>query len=215
MNRKKKYVLFVAILFVMLPVLLVENSSLIEAPNQSKIDARVFRRDMRKLWEDHSEKTRQLIITTLSDLPNQNETIQNLIQNQNEIGNAIKPFYGDQTSDELSELLKEHTEISVIMLQAARKADPKEFEASVARWYANADEIAEFLQETNQENWPFRKTKPMFRIYLDLTLEEALARWKGDFAASDIAHDKVRTQALEIADMLSDGLINRFRRKFK
>jgi len=215
MNRKKKYILIIVILFTTLSILLAGNSSLIEAQNQSKIDSQVFRTTMRQLWEDHSERTRELIVSTLSDLPNQNETSQNLIQNQNEIANAIKPFYGDPTGDELAELFKEHTEISVTMLQAARKADPEEFEDSVARWYANADEIAEFLQETNQENWPFRKTRPMFRIYLDLTLEEALARWKGDFAASDAAHDKVRNQAHKIADMLSDGLINRFRGRFK
>lgn len=215
MNRKKKYVLIVVILFMMLPVLLAGNSALIEAQNQSKIDPRVFRTNMRKLWEDHSERTRELIISTLSDLPNQDEATQNLIQNQNEIGNAIKPFYGDAAGDELAEMLTEHTRIGVTMLQAARKADPEAFEDAVARWYSNADEVAEFFQETNQENWPLRKTKPMLRVYLDLTLEEALARWNGDFAASDAAHDKVQNQALEIADMLSEGLINKFRGRFR
>jgi hypothetical protein len=215
MNRKKKYVLIVVILFMMLPVLLAGNSALIEAQNQSKIDSQVFRTNMRKLWEDHSERTRELIISTLSDLPNQNEATQNLIQNQNEIGNAIKPFYGDAAGDELAEMLTEHTRIGVTMFQAARKADPEAFEDAVARWYFNADEVAEFFQETNQENWPLRKTKPMLRVYLDLTLEEALARWNGDFAASDAAHDKVQNQALEIADMLSEGLINKFRGRFR
>lgn len=212
MSRKKKYVLLVVILFTILPVLLAGNS---ENQNQPKIDPQVFRNDMRKLWEAHSETTHQLIISTLSDLPNQEETIQNLIQRQNEIVNAIRPFYGNDAGDDLAELLEEHTLIGVTMLQAARKADPKAFEDSVERWYSNADEIAEFFQETNQENWPLRKTQPMIRAYLDLTLEEALARWNGDFAASDAAHDKVQNQALKIADMLSEGLINRFRGRFQ
>lgn len=212
MSRKKKYVLLVVILFTILPVLLAGNS---ENQNQPKIDPQVFRNDMRKLWEAHSETTHQLIISTLSDLPNQEETIQNLIQRQNEIVNAIRPFYGNDAGDDLAELLEEHTLIGVTMLQAARKADPQAFEDSVERWYSNADEIAEFFQETNQENWPLRKTQPMIRAYLDLTLEEALARWNGDFAASDAAHDKVQNQALKIADMLSEGLINRFRGRFQ
>lgn len=211
MNSKKKYVLLVVIFFTLLPVLFVGSSS----QNQSKIDSQVFRNDMRQLWEDHSEITRQLIISTLSDLPNQSEATQNLIQKQNEIGNAIRTFYGDEAGDDLAELLEEHTLIGVTMLQSARKADPKAFEDSVERWYSNADEIAEFFQETNQENWPLRKTGPMFRVYLDLTLEEALARWNGDFAASDAAHDKLQNQALKIADMLSEGLINRFRGRFR
>src|ERR1700752_301114 len=211
MNRKKKYVLIIVVLFTMLPVLLAGNSTLIGSQNQPKIDAQVFRNDMRKLWEDHSKWTRLFIISTLSDLPDQSETAQRLIQNQNEIGNAIKPFYGDAAGDELAELLREHALIGATMLQSARKADPEAFEDSVERWYSNADEIAEFLQETNQENWPLRKTKSMMRIYLDLTLEEALARWNGDFGADVAAHAKVHDQALKIADMLSEGLINKFR----
>lgn len=215
MNRKKKYFLIVVILFTMLPVLLAGNSSLIGTQNRPKIDSQVFRNDMRKLWEDHSKWTRMFIISTLSDLPDQSETAQRLIQNQNEIGNAIKPFYGDAAGNELAELLREHALIGATMLQAARKADPEAFEDSVARWYANADEIAEFLHETNQENWPVRKTRQMLRVYLDLTLEEALARWNGDFEADVAAHDKVHNQALEIADMLSEGLINKFRGRFR
>lgn len=212
MSRKKKYVLLVVILFTILPVLLAGNS---ENQNQPKIDPQAFRNDMRRLWEAHSETTHQLIISTLSDLPNQEETTQNLIQKQNAIVNAIRPFYGNDAGDDLAELLEEHTLIGVTMLQAARKADPQAFEDSVERWYSNADEIAEFFQETNQENWPLRKTQPMIRAYLDLTLEEALARWNGDIAASDAAHDKVQNQALKIADMLSEGLINRFRGRFR
>ena len=215
MNRKKKYFLIIVVLFTMLPVLLAGNSTLIGSQNQPKIDAQVFRNDMRKLWEDHSKWTRLFIISTLSDLPDQSETAQRLIQNQNEIGNAIKPFYGDAAGDELAELLREHALIGATMLQSARKADPQAFEDSVERWYSNADEIAEFLQETNQENWPLRKTKSMMRIYLDLTLEEALARWNGDFGADVAAHDKVHDQALKIADMLSEGLINKFRGRFR
>ena len=216
MNRKsKKYVFFIAVLLILLPVLLAGNSSLISTEKQSKIDSQVFRNDMRMLWEDHSKWTHSFIISILSDLPDQSETAQRLIQNQNEIGAAIKPFYGDAAGDQLAGLLREHALIGATMLQSLRKADAAAFEESVARWYANADEIAQFLHDTNPENWPLRKTKPMLRVYLDLTLEEALARWNGDFAADVAAHDKVHDQALKIADVLSEGIINKFRARFK
>lgn len=215
MNRKKKYFLIVAMLFTLLPVFLVGNSSLISAQKQPEIDSQVFRNDMRKLWGDHSNLTRLMIISTLGDLPDQSDTAQHLIENQNEIGNAIRPFYGDAAGDQLAGLLREHALIGATMLQALRKADAATFQESVARWYANADEIAQFLHDTNPENWPLRKTKPMLRVYLDLTLEEALARWSGDFAADVTAHDKVHKQTLEIADMLSEGIINKFRGRFK
>ncbi len=216
MNRKsKKYVLFIIILFILFPILLAGNSSLIAAQKQPKIDSQVFRNDMRKFWEDHSELTRSFIISTLADLPDQSETAQQLIQNQNEIGAVIKPFYGDAVGDQLAALLKEHALIGAAMLQALRKADAAAFEESVARWYANADDIAQFLHDTNPENWPLRKTKPMLREYLDLTLEEALACWNGDYVRDIAAYDKVQDHTLEIADMLSEGIINKFRVRFK
>ena len=216
MNRKStKYILFIAVLFVLLSVLLGRNPSLIAAQRQPEIDPQDFRDSMRKLWEDHSHWTRLFIISTIADLPDQSDTAQRLIQNQNEIGAAFKPFYGDAAGDKLAGLLREHALISATMLQAARKADASAFEEAVAHWYSNADEIAQFLHDTNPENWPLRRTKPMMRLYLDLTLEQALARWNGKYDEDIAAYEKVHNHALEIADMLSQGIINKFRQKFR
>lgn len=214
-SKSKKYVLSIAVVFIVLSVLFAENSPLIAAKRPPEIDPQVFREDMRKLWEDHVNLTRFFIISTISNLPDQDETAQRMIQNQNEIGDAIKPFYGDAAGDQLAELLREHALISATLLQAARKADAPAFEDAVEKWYSNADELAEFLFDLNPENWPLRKTKPMMKSYLDLTLEQALARWNGDFEKDIESYDKVHTHALEIADMLSEGIINRFWERFR
>ena len=214
-SKSKKYVLSIAALFVLLSVLFAENSPLIAAKRSPEIDPQDFRDGMRKLWEENVNLTRLFIISTIEDLPDQNETAQRLIQNQNEIGASIKPFYGNAAGDQLAELLREHALISATMLQAARKADATAFEDAVAHWYSNADEVAELLSDLNPENWPMRKTKPTMKVYLDLTLEQALARWNGDFEKDIEAYDKVHNHALEIADMLSQGIINRFWERFR
>ena len=214
-STSKKYVLSIAVLFILLSVLFTENSPLIAAKREPEIDPQAFRDNMRKLWEDHVNLTRFFIISTISDLPDQDETAQRLIQNQNEIGNSIKPFYGDAAGDQLAELLREHALVTATMLQAARKADASSFEEAVEHWYENAEEVAELLFDLNPENWPLRKTRPIMRAYLDLTLEQALARWNGDFEKDIEAYDKVHTHALEIADMLSEGIINRFWERFR
>ena len=54
-----------------------------------------FNSDMRKLWEDHITWTRLYIVSATADLPDKDATAQRLLRNQDDIGNAVKPFYGD------------------------------------------------------------------------------------------------------------------------
>ena len=216
MNRKnKKYVLFIAVFFILLPVLLAGNSSLLAVQRPPDVDSQDFRQHMRKLWEDQSRLTRRFMISTISDLPEQSDIAEHLMQNQNEIGIAIAPFYGNKAGEELAQLLAEHTLISATLFQAARNADAPAFEESLTRWYDNADEIAELLSNQNPENWPPRETRSILRTYLDLTLEQAVAYWNGYSNIGTGAYEKTQEHALKIADMLSDGIINKFRQRFK
>src|SRR5947207_1040709 len=50
---------------------------------------------MRKLWEDHITWTRVFIISTAGDLPDKATATERLLQNQVDIGNTVKPYYGD------------------------------------------------------------------------------------------------------------------------
>jgi len=54
-----------------------------------------LRAEMRKLWEDHITWTRLYIVSVAAGLPDKDATAQRLLQNQVDIGTAIKPFYGD------------------------------------------------------------------------------------------------------------------------
>ncbi|HXQ32483.1 MAG TPA: hypothetical protein VN843_00540, partial [Anaerolineales bacterium] len=191
------------------------HSSLITAEAKTKVDAQTFHDAMRKLWEDHITFTRLFIVSTFGDLPDQSATAQRLLQNQDDIGDAIKPFYGDAAGEQLSALLRDHILIAAEILQAAKTGDQAALEDAVTRWYANADEIAVFLNSANPENWPLEEMKAMMKEHLDLTLEEATAQLTGDYAGSISSYDKVHIQALEMADMLSDGIIAQFHNKFK
>jgi hypothetical protein len=174
-----------------------------------------FAAQMRKLWEDHITWTRLFIVSdaTLPDtLPDLGPTTRRLLANQDDIGDAIARFYGRAAGDHLTELLKEHILGAAALLNAA-KAGQDTAEACAA-WYANANEIADFLHEANPRNWSRTEMRDMMKMHLDLTLEEAVARLSGDYEGDIAAYDKVHTEILEMADMLSSGIIAQFPQAF-
>src|SRR6185295_19224405 len=67
-----------------------------------------LRRDMRRLWTDHVAYTRFYLIESIAGLPGAAKTAYRLLQNQIDIGNALKPFFGEALGDELTRLLQAH-----------------------------------------------------------------------------------------------------------
>ncbi len=167
---------------------------------------------MRKLWEDHITWTRLAIISLVAGTPDTDATVQRLLQNQSDIGNAIKPFYGEEAGNHLTALLKDHILIAADLVSAAKADDTVKFDDANARWYANADDIAAFLSGANPDNWPLDEMRSMMHGHLDLTLAEAVARLHADWDGDVAAYDEIHAQILEMADMLSAGISRQFPR---
>ena len=215
MNAKsKKRIRFIFFSSLLLIIVMATLTPGMVAEAKPKVDAQAFHDAMRKLWEDHITWTRMVIVSTFADLPDQGPTVQRLLQNQEDIGDAIKPFYGDAAGEQLSALLRDHILIAAKILQAAEDEDAAALEDAIERWYANADDIAEFLNAANPENWPLEEMRAMMREHLDLTLQEAVTYLNGDYPGSIAFYDQVHIQALEMADMLSEGIIRQFPNKF-
>ena len=149
------------------------------APGANKAQAD-FQDQMRKLWEDHVTWTRLAIVTFADGSAGFDATATRLLQNQDDIGDAIKPFYGEEAGNELTALLEEHIQGAVDLLAAAKSGDQTAVEVASANWYANANQIAAFLSRANPEAWPLDDLQAEMTMHLDLTLEEATARLQGD-----------------------------------
>jgi len=179
------------------------------------LDRPAFHDAMRKLWEDHVTWTRLYIVSFAAGLPDTQLAAERLLRNQEDIGNAIKPFYGDAAGDGLTALLRPHILIAADLLKAAKAGDDAGVAAASARWSANADEIADFLNKANPNNWPKATLRAEMHHHLDLTLQEAQARIKGDWVADIAAYDAVHQHILGMADVLSSGIQKQFPRKFR
>ena len=170
---------------------------------------------MRELWEQHVAWTRLTIVSFAANNPDLPATQARLLQNQVDIGNAIKPYYGRAAGNRLTALLREHITGAVAVLQAAKDGDTGALAAAKDAWYANGREIADFLSAANPRNWRRSALRDMMRAHLDQTLQEAVAQLTGDYAGSVRLYDEVEDHILDMADALSSGIIAQFPRRFR
>lgn len=178
------------------------------------VDNAQFKADMRYLWAEHATWTRDVIIGLLDQTPDANDDLARLLKNQVDIGNAIKPYYGDAAGQALTDLLTEHIVLAGDILIAARDGDTQGFTTANTAWYQNGDDISGFLNTANPENWELEPMKMHMKHHLDLTLAEAVAHLEGRHDDEVQAYDDVFEQLMNLADELADGIAQQFPEKF-
>jgi hypothetical protein len=192
-----------------------EESSHGSAREVSSAKALAFHDDMRKLWEDHITWTRLAIVSFAAGLPDFDQTAARLLRNQEDIGNAIKPYYGRRAGNQLTALLKDHIAGAVDLLMAAKAGDDAAFTSAKRAWYANGREIARFLNAASPRFLPLAAVRRMMRGHLDQTLVEASHRLSGDFAADVRDYELVHRHILMMADAISGAIIKQFPGRFR
>jgi hypothetical protein len=174
-----------------------------------------FHDAMRRLWEDHITWTRLAIISLTTGSPDTDATVGRLLKNQTDIGNAVKPFYGDAAGHALTEELRKHILIAADVIAAAKAGNAAALADAQERWARNGDDIAALLHSVNPHEWKLDAMKAELSTHLALTTDEVVARLHGDWAADVAAYEKVHNHALHLSDLLSDGLIEQFPKRFR
>ncbi|MBI4651756.1 glycosyltransferase [Candidatus Desantisbacteria bacterium] len=173
-----------------------------------------LRMSMRKLWEEHIVYTRNYIISALADLKDSNAVAERLLKNQDDIGDAIKQYYGKDAGNQLAVLLRSHILIATEVVKAAKDGDSKQLDKANKRWYTNADEITTFLGNANSF-WKNKDIRDMLYKHLELTTGEVVSRIKNDWKADINYYDKGHSHMLMFADALTEGIEKQFPDKFK
>jgi hypothetical protein len=161
---------------------------------------------MNILWEEHVSWTRNVILCLVDELPGADQAVKRLMQNQADIGNAVKPYYGEEGGNKLTALLKEHIAISADVVKSAKAGNKTALDFANKKWYANADDISSFLSKANP-NWTLADVQMMMNDHLKLTTDEAVQRIKKKYDADVLAYDKVHEEILKMSAMLADGII--------
>jgi hypothetical protein len=137
-----------------------------------------------------------------------------LLKNQVDIGDIIKPYYGEEVGTKLTALIREHILIAGNIIEAAKKGDQANFAKFNTEWNRNAGEIVAFLTAA-KPNWNKKELTDMFQLHLKLTTDEVVARlnkdWTGDIKTADLNEEHL----IHMADFLTEGIGKKFSSKFK
>ncbi|MDP4106880.1 MAG: acetylglutamate kinase [Bacillota bacterium] len=169
---------------------------------------------MRLVWEQHVYWTRMTINGIAFNLPDIDAVTARLLRNATDMGNLLKPFYGNRIAAKFSNLIREHLLIAPELVKVAKAGDQKAVADAERRWYANGEEIAEFLSRIN----PFiarDEFQEMFFEHLALTTKEALFTLQNNFKSSIAVFDKIEAQGLQMADTITNAIVKQFPRKFQ
>ncbi|HMN05237.1 MAG TPA: hypothetical protein PKD45_05880 [Flavobacteriales bacterium] len=181
------------------------------APNSATY--RTLNRDMQKLWADHMQWTYSTVDAFFNNPKSLDASLARLLQNQKDIGNAVVPFYGQAGGDQLAKLLTEHITGAVPVLQAAKAGDNDALKKALDDWYANAQQIADFLSTANP-HWGKKDMREMMKMHIDQTTSYAVDLLKGDYSKAIQTYDEANSHMVMMADMLTGGLAKQFPDKF-
>jgi hypothetical protein len=173
-----------------------------------------FHDAMRGLWEVHGTWTERAIVDFVGGVPDTNLVVARLLHNQADIGNAVKPYYGAAAGNKLTKLLKAHINAAVGVLAAAKSGDAHAVAKAKAAFFANGNQLAAFLHAANPRHWALSDMRTMMRIHLNQVISLAVDQLDGHYAAAIRLYGVYIDHILDMADMLSTGIIEQFPSRF-
>lgn len=170
-------------------------------------------RIFRTLWEQHVAWTRMTIISIIEGLADEKYVTERLLRNAPEMAAVFKKYYGERVASRINELFTNHLVIAAELVKAVKAGNQQAAADAEKRWYANADEIAEFLSSINPY-WSKEEWKKMLHEHLRLITDEVKYQLSKQYKLSIEAYDKNEQQALEMADMMTHGIVKQFPKMF-
>jgi hypothetical protein len=174
-----------------------------------------FHDRMRALWEAHGSWTHMVITSFVGNLPNLQAEEAVLLQNQVDIGNAVKPYYGRAAANKLTKLLKEHILGAVSVLVAAKSGNATKLGKAQAAWYANGRQIADYLHAADPRFLSRAAARQMMKVHLDQVIQQAVDELNGKYVADARLFAPYIRHILDMADMISSGIIRQFPGRFR
>jgi hypothetical protein len=161
---------------------------------------------LRKLFTDHAVYTKFYIESFLSNLPDSTFIAKRLMDNQKDIGNAVKPIVGTSKGDALIALLTEHIQCAAEVLAHLLAKEDAAMKRSIRSLFRNSDDVATFLNSLNPRKLPLDVVKREFRMHNQHVLNIATLHAKKEYEKEIAEYDAYFNHMMRFSDMLYDAL---------
>lgn len=166
-------------------------------------------RKLRALWVQHVYWTRLTVNSIVDRLADEQATTARLLRNPTDFAAVLEPVYGRAIAARFAELLREHLVIAAELVKALQAGNSSAAADAQKRWYMNAEDIADFLSRINPF-WSKVEWKRMLDEHLRLLTGEVAARLAKNYEQNVALNDLIEPQAAEMADVMTNGIIQQF-----
>jgi hypothetical protein len=182
------------------------------ARSMSKSEAEL-RLSMKLLWESRAILLRHYVVSAMSNSRDEDEAKAKLLKNAGDLGASIRPYHGYFAGGMLSGFLKKDVALTAKVIKSLKSGKKEDIEWDRNAWYANAYLLAGFFAITRNQTMQYL-TDTLYK-HLDLTLGEINAILKKDRAKDLEYYEKDKAHMIAFSDVLVDGLIKQFPKRFK
>lgn len=162
----------------------------------------------------HVYWSRMALQSEIFDQPDKEFIVNRLMQNPNDFEAAFEPFYGEENAAKLADLLSNHLTIADEIVKDTMAGDTAAAADAEKRWYDNADQLATFLADINPY-WTVQDWQPMLYDHLDMLKTEAEDMISQNYEDSIDVFGNIEEEALEMADLMTQGIIKQFPQYFR
>lgn len=167
--------------------------------------------DMRDLWVDHIFWVRSVVVARANKNKNaESEAEKQVVENARKIAGSIEPFYGQEASKKLFELLSGHYGAIKDYINATfPKSRTAQQEEATSKLVSNASEIATFLSEANP-NLPKDTLLNLLTAHGSHHISQINEIRNKDFAAEARTWEIMKNHIYALSDALTAGIAKQF-----
>jgi hypothetical protein len=182
-------------------------------PRAQRINNDIFdlSNHLRLLWSQSLWWLRSFMVSSLYNLPDLEEVTKRLLSHPEAMAQVFIPFYEQKQVCEWQNLLTHHVKISIDVVTLTKQQ--LSISEKVGEWEANATEIAQFLSSLNP-HWSSCDWQRMLHKYLQLLKAQLTYYINHDYIHGVTLFDDLLQHALNIADMMTNGIIKQFPKQF-